>query len=99
MLAVGLMAAHMRRGSTLHELGAQCTRASAMQTASVVHLQPRLRFGAMSSGHKACAAMLVRARGGAAIGATERGWCIARASARAGGDASQRGAAWKCLKL
>ena len=84
MLAVGLTAAQKRRGSTLHELGAQCTRASAMQTASVVHLQSRLTFGAMSSGHKACAAMLVRVRGGAAIGANERGWCLARVSARAG---------------
>ena len=84
MLAVGLTAAHMRRGSAMHKLDAQCTRASAMQTASVVHLQPRLTFGAKSSGHKACAAMLVRVRGGAAIGANERGWCLARVSARAG---------------
>ena len=84
MLAVGLTAAQKRRGSTLHELGAQCTRASAMQTASVVHLQPRLTFGAMSSGHNTCTAMLVRVRGGAAIDANERGWCLARVSARAG---------------
>ena len=47
MLAVGLTAAQKRRGSTLHELGAQCTRASALQTASVVHLQPRLELGAI----------------------------------------------------
>ena len=84
MPAVGLTAAHMRRGSAMHELGAQCTRASAMQTASVVHLQPRLTFGAKSSGHKACAAMLVRVRGDAANGATERNWCFARVSARSG---------------
>ena len=84
MLAVGLTAAHMRRGSAMHKLDAQCTRASAMQTASVVHLQPRLTFGAMSSGHDTCAAMLVRVRGGVTIGANERGWCLARVSARAG---------------
>ena len=84
MLAVGLTAAQKRRGSTLHELGAQCTRASAMQTASVVHLQPRLENDANFFGHKACAAMLVRVRGGAAIGANEHGWCLARVSARAG---------------
>ena len=65
--------------ATLHR-----TRPSAMQFASMVRLQPRLERQPPVTTRSAATRTCLGARGDAANGAAERGWCLCRVSARAG---------------